>query len=80
MYIKVSSVLMKYFLFYRLRNGLKFSRVLELPEVRILNNIPIFSTNHHVKFHCDIEFVFASIYSHLYSITDPVHSSEEIST
>lgn len=41
------------FFFYRLRNGLKFSRVLELPEVRI-SNAPIFSTNHHVKVHCDV--------------------------
>lgn len=50
--INVNSVLIKYFSFYRLRNGLKFSRVLELPEVRI-SNTPIFSTNHHVKVHCD---------------------------
>lgn len=45
---------MKYFLFYRLRNGLKFFRVLELLEVRILNNILIFSINYYVKFYCDI--------------------------
>lgn len=69
---------MKYFLFYRLRNGLKFFRVLELLEVRILNNILIFSINYYVKFYCDIEFVFVLIYSYFYFIIDFVYLFEEI--
>lgn len=65
--------------FYRLRNGLKFSRVLELPEVRSLR------FDEHVNSSC---WSFLKIFKigsgfnfeNLWHLTDIKHSSEEIST